>query len=351
MPSIYDYVNAQEVASYIRESQSNTEPYLGEVLFPRRKQLGLTLKWIKGNKGLPVILKPSAFDAEAPLRDRIGFKSIETDMPFFRESMRIGEKDRQELNKVLQSGNDGYILPVVQTIFDDAENLVKSADVSIELMRMQLLSEGKISIVANRINYDYDYNFEAGHKETLLSTAKWDDYANSNPILDIQRWQRKIQADTGVKPARAVCTSKTWGYLMLNNKIKQDINPTGGNNVIMTDTVLKNYLLAKLNIQVEVYDLMYQADDGSAKTFFPDNIFTLLPPSTLGSSWYGTTPEESDLMSGATDAEVQLIKDAVAVTTIKEKHPVNVLTVVSAITMPSFENIDLIFIAKVADDE
>ena len=68
----------------------------------------------------------------------------------------------------------------------------------------------------------------------------------------------------------------------------------------------------------------------------------------LGSTYYGTTPEESDLMSGATEAQVQIVNTGVAVTSVKEPHPVNVMTIVSEIVLPSFEAIDGVFIAKVA---
>lgn len=347
MPSIYDYVNAQEIAAYISENPSNDIPYLGEELFPNQKQLGLDLKWIKGSKGLPVTLKPSAFDANATVRERVGFKAIETEMPFFRESMKIGEKDRQELNKVIASGNEAYIIPVITEIYDDVGKLVESADVSMELMRMQLLSEGKISISANRVNLDYDYKFNPNHKETLLNTAKWSDYVNSTPVQDIQRWQTRVKQDTGVVPTRAICTTKTWTYLMLNQSIKLDMNPSGGQNLIMTDNVLRDYLLAKLNLNVVVYDKMYENESGIATPFFAEDKFTLLPPGQLGSSYYGTTPEESDLMSGGTDAQVELIKNAIALSTIKQAHPVNVTTLVSSIMLPSFENIETIFIATV----
>ena len=67
------------------EAASNRIPYLGEGLFPARKQAGLDLKWIKGSKGIPVSLMPSAFDAKATFRDRIGVEKLRTEMPVFRE--------------------------------------------------------------------------------------------------------------------------------------------------------------------------------------------------------------------------------------------------------------------------
>jgi len=346
MPNIYDLFKAKEIGLYYTNNPSLTIPYMGATLFPSKKQLGLDLSWIKGSKGLPAILKPSAFDTKATLRDRVGFDKIETEMPFFKESMRIGEKERQELNKVYASANYALVEPLITSIYDDVANLVTGAEVAAERMRMQLLSSGKISIIANRINYDYDYKFLAAHKEALLTTAKWSALTTATPIQDIQRWQDKVEGDTGSRPTKAVCTRKTWNYLLMNNSIKLDLNPTGGLNVIMTDAMMKQYIQAKLGLVVAVYSKMFKNYDGAATLFFPDDVFSLLPDGNLGNTYFGTTPEESDLMAGA-NADVTIVNLGVAITTSKEVDPVNVITKVSAITLPSFESIDNLFIATV----
>lgn len=346
MPTIFDLVNARNIATYYEENGSNAIPYLGETLFPARKQLGLDLSWIKGFNGLPVALKPSEFDAKATLRDRIGLSKIDTEMPLFREAMRIGEKERQELLRMMDSTNSAYIMPVINRIYDDATNLVNGARVVSERMMMQLLSTGTISVADNRLTYEYDYQFPAAHKETLLTTAQWSD-PNSNPVQDIQGWQDTVEDDTGVRPTRAICTRKTFNYLLENTSIRNDLDNQG--RVILTDSIVKQYLLSKLNLSVSIYNKKYTtAVGGAAQQFYPDDYFTLLPPGNLGNLYYGTTPEEADLMSGATDAEVQIVNTGVAVTSIKEPHPVNVFTVVSQICLPSFEAIDTVFIAKVA---
>lgn len=347
--NIFDLVTAAEIAAYYTANPSNAVPYLGATLFPPKKQLGLDLSWIKGHNGLPVALKPSAFDAKATIRDRVGIKKVETEMPFFRESMRIGEKDRQELNKVMAAGNKAMVQPIIDKIFDDANNLVAGAEVQAERMRMQLLSTGKILVVdENRQNFDYDYLHPAGHKETLLTTARWSQVDTATPVQDIQRWQGIVEGNTGSKPTRAICTRKTWNYLLANKSIRLDMDPIGGNNRIMTDSMLAQYLSAKLGLVVAVYDKKYHLELGGAThQFYPDEKFTLIPDGMLGSTFFGTTPEESDLMSGNTDAQVKIVNTGVAVTTYKEVHPVNVVTVVSAITLPSFERIDNVFIATV----
>lgn len=349
MPTIFDYVNSKEIAVYYTEGALNQIPYLGETLFPAKKQIGLDLSWIKGSKGLPVALKPSNFDAKATLRERIGFEKLSTEMPFFREGMRIGEKDRQQLNTFMAAQNKDLIMPLINNIYDDATNLINGARVQAERMRMQLLSTGKIAILENRMPYDYDYKFDSNNKETLTGTDMWSDSANSNPVADIQNWQDDVEDRTGIRVTRAICTRKTWNYLMQNEKIRLDMNPIGGHNIIMTDSMLKQYLSQKLGLTIAVYNKKYSLDvkTPTSDLFFPDDLFTMIPPGTLGNTYYGTTPEESDLMTGQTDAKVEIVNTGIAITTIKEPHPVNVETIVSGIFLPSFEAIDNIFIATV----
>lgn len=349
--NIFDLINAKEIGTFWTNLASNKIPYLGATLFPAQKQLGLDLKWFKGSKGLPIALKPAAFDTKTTIRDRIGVTKVETEMPFFREGMRIGEKERQELNKALGASNSAFIMPIINQIYNDAANLIDGALVNPERMIMQLLSTGLIGITAVdngvRVDYNYDYKFDATHKEALAGEDLWSATETATPIQDIQRWQNKIEEDTGVRPTRAICTRATWNNLMLNKSIKLDMNPTGGTNVILTDTMLQQYLLAKLGLTVAVYNKKYSLN-GVATQFFPDNKFTLIPEGTLGNTYFGTTPEESDLMAGSTNAQVQIVNTGIAVTTWKEVDPVNVLTRVSEIVLPSFEAIDQVFIATVA---
>lgn len=345
--TIFDLVNAKDIASYIDNSPSNTIPYLGATLFPSKKQVGLDLSWIKGANGAPIALKPAAFDAKASVRDRIGVSKVETEMPFFREAMRIGEKDRQQLLTLLKAGNEEMYKTHITRIYDDVTNLVNGANVQPERMIMQLLSTGRIAITANGLALDYDYQLPAAHKEVLAIGEKWSE-STSTPVQDIETWMTKVQQDSGVRPNRAIINSVTMGYLVNHLSIRKDVNPLGGENIIFTQKDVINYFKNKLDLSIAVYDKVYVDEVGTTRKFFPDGVFTLIPQGTLGNTWYGTTPEEADLLNGQTDANVSVVNTGVAVTTVKEVHPVNVQTIVSEIVMPSFENINQIFIATVA---
>lgn len=345
--TIFDLVTSKNIVSYWNTMNlSETDALLGDELFPSQQKLGLNLDWIKGASGLPVVLKPSAYDVAALKRDRIGFEQVSTKMPFFKESMLIDEELRQQLNMVLETGNDAYIDAVINRIFDDDMNLLRGARAQRERMRMSLLTTGQITISANGQDYDYDYGLESYQQIDLTSgTATWDNPA-TDVISQIRDWQDAVEAQTGSRPTRAVCSQKTMGYLYNNNIIRNAIWGNASTAPVSREKV-RAYILSELGLTIAVYTKKYVNEAGNTVSYIPDDLFVLFPSGNLGTGWFGTTPEQSDLMSGS-DANVTITDTGVAVTTSKKIDPVNVDTKVSMIYLPSFERIPEILIATVA---
>ena len=345
--TIFDLVTSKNIVSYWNTMNlSETDALLGDELFPSQQKLGLNLDWIKGASGLPVVLKPSAYDVVALKRDRIGFEQVSTKMPFFKESMLIDEELRQQLNMVLETGNDAYIDAVVNRIFDDDMNLLRGARAQRERMRMSLLTTGQITISANGQDYDYDYGLETYQEVDLTTgTATWDN-PNTDVISQIRSWQDAVEAQTGSRPTRAVCSQKTMGYLFNNNIIRNAIWGNASTAPVSREKV-RAYILSELGLTIAVYTKKYVNEAGNTVSYIPDDLFVLFPSGNLGTGWFGTTPEQSDLMSGS-DANVTITDTGVAVTTSKKIDPVNVDTKVSMIYLPSFERIPEILIATVA---
>ena len=343
--SIFDLIKAPELTSYWEEHTQDQPPYLGEELFPADKKLGLKLDWIKGANGLPVVLKPSAFDVGAVPRPRIGFDKLSTQMPFFKESTYIDEEMRQELNMVLETGNQAYIDAVVRRVFNDETRLLEGARARREEMRMMALTTGAIAITANGQAYNYDYGMPENHKVTV--DTSWSDYDNSDPVEDIRRWMDMVEDDTGIRPTRGVCTRKTWGYLRRNQHIIKSLFVLSNGQVgAISDSRLTQYLMDELGLELIVYGKRYTNDAGVATQYVPDDTVVLFPTGTLGNTWFGTTPEESDLMGGKA-ANVSITDVGVAVTTMEKTDPVNVETKVTMICLPSFESADSVVIADV----
>lgn len=341
MPTIFDLVHSREIAAYWDELYQHEAPYPTEELFPASKKRGLTLNWIKGSKGIPVVLKVSAFDAFAIPRPRIGFEKLTSEMPYFKESMYIDEELRQELHLVLETGNASYIDTVLSRVFDDQANLLRGARASRERMRMMALTTGAVVMEANGQSFQYDYGIHADHKSTVATS--WSDLEDSDPIGDIRAAMDKVLENTGSAISRAMCTSQVWRYLRNNKAIRTSIFALSSGAGSVSDSMLRTYIADELGLTVLVNDKRYMDEDGVSTKFMPDDTFVMFPSGDLGRTWFGTTPAESDLMSGSA-ANVSITDTGVAVVTAKKVDPVQVETIVSQICLPSFEAADQVYI-------
>lgn len=344
-----DVFNSQAIAANWTEVASNAIPYLGTGFFPAKKKAGLDLKWIKGHKGLPISLMPSAFDAKATFRDRVGVSFAETEMPFFREAMLVKEKDRQEIMRV-QDSNDPYAQAILENIYADARNLIDGANIVPERMIMQLLAPvgGNMGIEINANDVDYTYNYDPDgswkkdHYMKLESAEdKWTASETCDPIADMEKALDDQEAKTGTRPELALMSKATLMLIKNAKKVQAGIlaqNVTA--NVNYTTKRVQAYVEEELGIKLIVYSKKFNDEAGKEHAFYPDNILMFLPNGTLGSSWYGTTPEEADLIGGQTGADVSIVNTGVAVTVHQTTHPVNTETIVSEIVLPSFERMN-----------
>jgi len=347
-------VSPKAISMNWTEAQTAADPYLGEALFPRKQKAGLDLKWIRGNKGLPVSLMPSAFDVQATYRDRIGVKSVETEMPFFREGFKIKEKDRQNILRAIDT-NDPYVREIIATVFDDAGQLIEGARVVAERERMQLLfpKNGNVGITikANGVDYTYNYDADGSWKSTnyiaLIGDKQWTNVSTSDPFADIQNAKDKIR-DKGGIPRMLAMNSATFRTLRGNSKIlNKFITNTGVAVAVANDGDLIKVLKETMELDgIILYDKKFQDESKQTHKFVPDGYVAVLPDGTLGDTYLGTTPEEADLQ-GKSIADVSIVDTGVAVTQVLNPHPVNVNTYVSEIVLPSYERMDQVALLKV----
>lgn len=337
--TIFDLVQAPELTAYWETMTQDEAPYPCEELFPDDKKRGLQLSWIKGSRGLPVVLKTSAFDVNAIPRPRIGFDKLVTEMPYFKESTYIDEELRQELNMVLETGNQAYIDSVMTHVFDDETNLLRGAAASRERMRMMALTTGVVTMSNNGQTFSYDYGVT--HKGDAATA--WSNHSSADPIEDIRQAVETIGDDTGATITRAMCDGATWRDIRNNEALAKKIYVLSNGVGAVTDRALREYLLEELGIEVMINDKRYVNESGTTQKYMPANTFVMFPDGQLGKTWFGTTPAESDLMGGNA-ANVSITDTGVAVVTHQVVDPVNVETIVSQICLPSFEMADQVYI-------
>lgn len=337
-----------------------TAPYLGRSFFGTDKKIGLDLRFIKGRKGLPVALKASNFDAKAPLRDAIGFKDIQNEMPFFRESYMVTEKEEQEYMRYLDAENSGLANQVLREIMKNPMDLVLGADVVPERMIWQLMApeDGvpKIDVVIDggeRYVIDYTADGGASYKKTnyikLEGTSLWSDSANATPIQDLVDAQEQHKENTGEVLSTFVMNQKTWKQFVNAEDTRKQVQGILAyqNGIRILESDVKSFLLDNYGITVLVYNKLYIGEDKQTHKFIPDGVVSGIAGtvSTLGTVTYGTTPEERS--GSLADGNLAIVNTGVSIYTYTTPHPVNTHCVVSEIVLPSYENMDSVFVMKV----
>lgn len=347
---IKEVIDSKAIAARATHEVSNDIPYLGLQWFPTAKKEGLDLKWIKTHEGLPVILKPSNFDAIPTLRARQGLAAEKTQMAFFRESMQITEEDEQEIARI-NDANDPYLAAALRSIYNDTNTLVRAAEVVPEVMRMSLLTGQNIVLSSDGVNYTYDYDpngtWAASNYAALTGTSAWSDKTNATPMHDLNTARKALQRK-GVIARYALMNSNTFEYLLGNAEVNSAMlaqNATA--NIFVTDALVTSVIKNLTGLTIVLYDKMYKDYTGADQYFYPDDYVSLLPEGALGNTWFGTTPEERTARQVA-DVDVAMYGTGIAIATkVEYGPPAKTSVTASEIVLPSFEGMDSVYVLAV----
>lgn len=343
---IEDFITAGQVAAYIAPNVDR-QGYINKAFFTPRKKAGLDLSFIKGNGGLPVSLAPTAFDAKATFLDLPALEGFKSEMPYFKQGIHLGEKDRQDIFYG-QSIGDPRLADILTRTYERAEVLYNSAAVVAERMAMQLLfpANGKpgINISANGVRYIYDYDADgtwraANYSAITSSSAKWNVPATADPIGDIEDKKNALEAISGENITVVLMNNVTFAALCACTAVKGAFSGTG---VAASPANVKAFIADNYGISVVVYNKQYKDESGVAHKFIPDGYVAFLPEGELGGMWYGTTPAEIDLAE-----DIEIVDTGVAIYREITKDPVNVNIYAAEIVLPSYERMNSVGLLKV----
>lgn len=335
-------------------------PYLGRQKFGTRKQDSLDLRFIKGKSGLPVSLKASNFDAQAELRDVGGFSDIKNEMPFYRESYMVTEKEEQMYDNYRNAENPSLANDVLREISKKSMMLIEGARVVPERQIWQLLAPAdgipRVQVTIGGKSFYVDYTSDAGveHKkdhfvEISGESDKWNVPATATPLDDLIETRRNFAKKTGYSLTRFTMNTETWEMVLkAEDTKKQVLGITAYNGGIRLQQSQVTEYLRGYGIEIEVYDKLYiDPADGQTKYFVPTGVVSAQCAGVyLGDYVFGKTPEERS--GSITDGNLSIVETGISVYTYATNHPTNTHCVVSMIGLPTFEGMDSVVVMKVA---
>lgn len=340
------YINSKNIVLYIKQIPERAN--VGRSLFPSKKQLGTTLEYAKGSKNRAVALTVTTFDSAAKVRSLKADVNInKKELPFFKEAIGMNETTRRDLINALGSNNENIVEFITGEVFDNYNNLVEGAEVQVDRMIAQAIQTSKINITTTDGDVVVDYGAPENQVVTL-STNKWN-VAGTDILADIEKWKKLMRKNNAPKPTTMLMTETTFQNTIMANTAITAALKGEKSFLILTKQDYKDFMkkFAELDIVFLEDDVYIPSEGAEAQSYYEDGRVTFISGNTLGNFVYGTTPEEYDKIYGSTKLDVDVVRTAIAITTMVKEDPVGVDTKVSMLGLPSFERVDECLFAKV----
>lgn len=329
-----ELLNQKDILDYLRERQYPI--LLGEELFPEVKRESLEFDMIAEGSRTPVIASVHGFDTEAEIGSREA-QEMTLELALIKRKMQMKEKDILALQYPRNEAEKKYL---TKRVYNDFDALNLGIRARIELMRMELLANGTVSLNENGLSAVIDYGVPETHK---VANVDWDK-VDSDPIEDILTWYNLMET----KPKRVLTSNTILMKLLKHPKITARLF---GNNTtrIATAGELNIYLQSLKLPSIYTYDEGYRKQKGrtyETHRYFPENAFVMMPDNELGETIYGPTPEEIVLTSES-DVTAEQIGKILDVIYTETKDPVGTWKKGVATALPSCPYADELFQAKI----
>ncbi|WP_431030114.1 major capsid protein [Lysinibacillus sp. LZ02] len=346
MPDILELFGQKTVLDYMKERKYQSYG-VGETLFPEVKHDTLEFEYLVGANELPVIAKVHSFDTEAEIGSVEAAKQA-LEAAYVKKKYQIKEKDLIALKFPRTAQEQQYLTQRVFNLIDKAVNDVRATT---ELMRMQLLSTGELSLALNEAKSSpkkltLDYHVPNDHKEALSGTGIWGT-GTENILGDLERWSDALD----ITSTRALTSKKIVGIMLRDPKIIGYLYGTGSGrvanladlNAFLTQQGLPNIAVYESGPNTKYRE---QNADGTytTKSYFPDNKFVMFGDGPLGETLYGPTPEESRMVLDG--ADVTTVGKVIAMIYEEGKDPVSTWVKAAATAIPSFPEAQNVFQAQ-----
>lgn len=331
---ILKLITNKDRLAYAENFQYKVDGFDGQLLFTPQKSKNLEIDFYKmlgDNAKVPVSAEAHAFDTEAKIGDRPNFKKIEFDKILIKEKINQTEKIAQALNHNLPADE------IVRFIYDDFGNMFNRVLTKTEIMNMELLATGKVTIRENNINKVIDYQMSTNNVALL---GDWTDPTYS--ILGDLNMIQGLADDLGIDIGRAITSSGMIQNMVANNEI---INIFAiSNNGFPTRNQVIEFIDDKFGIRFRANKGRYKTSiDGELHRMYPDNRITFMPRTgAIGKGMFGVSPSELEIAGTSANASSR------ANIYLKQwgtPDPVATWTMAEALYLPVPNDIDSLLIA------
>ncbi|WP_282801135.1 major capsid protein [Secundilactobacillus kimchicus] len=341
---VYALTTANHVAGFWNTNSELTEPYFGDGTAFRHERLsGDQVSIVKGSDVQPKLLDQTDRDAKAIPLDRGELETASKEVPGFKNSMIVNEKDIRDFKRAQQSRDTVLVDTILNKIYNDQATLLRNAAYRREAMAMEVLTTGQLKLANKKI---IDYGLKAWQK--TKSKADWG-ADGSNPYDDIYAIQETAAQKVGATLGRAVMNRRTFSKLVRNGTLKSTLLANNANTAaaFLPNSVVTDFLYSELGLSIKVYNKGYNDAAGAFHTFVPDDLIAFLPETdSIGRMAFATTPEEEE--SSRLSGTVATVDTGVSIHVYDQQDPVARTTKVDQWVLPTLDVADQIALMNVS---
>ncbi len=339
------YVSPNDITNFVRQVPIDQSYILNQIL-PDRVDSVLEVE-VSESVTTTRAAKARAWDAAPMPGRRDGFTTRKVKLPAVSQFLGRGERDRLELERLRSGGQSSG--PIEQAIYDDAENNARSVLARVEMMRGDILTDGKVTF-PEMGNLEADFGVPAEHLVTAATL--WTDYANADIIGDFRAWNDVYRASNGFNMGGFACSTDIASAMLQNVALRDLVAGVGGTPPILAreqlNSILSAYGLPTLRF---VYDAKVVDDSGSAVNILPADKVVGLPPAgiELGFTQWGMSATGLELQNAP--AGQQAISTPAGMVGVVDKDvrpPYRETVYVDATCMPVLSRPRGLFVADVA---
>jgi hypothetical protein len=287
-----------------------------------------------------------SWDTPVAIGKRDTFESHRVKIPPLGQKLPVGEYEQLQLALARTGGNDRAAM--IEAIYNDTDNNVRSIYNRIEIARGDVLQDGKFTLV-NEDGLSLEADFSLPTDNNVTPSTLWNDAANATPLTNLRAWMLYYATLNGTRPGYMICGEDVISALETNEEVRQAIS-YGGNILrpFATDADLAGIFATNRFPTIVPYDTVIEVEGVNQRVIAANKVIFLPPtPSDLGFTGWGITAEALALM-GSSNPQLtfQQAPGIVAVTT-REGDPPRVWSKAGATCMPLIKDINKLMVATV----
>lgn len=339
---LFDLVDPALLTQYVRDF---TDEVIKSELFwedylPAQQNDELEWRATRGSRKDVDVAEYRAFDTPPVNTGRQGFDRIRGELVPVSRQIPLTEEELLRLRQIREAEGNERLL---NQIYDDAELMVRSVVMRIEMARAQLIYTGKFTLAENGLFMEADFGMSGTHKPTVATA--W-----SNPaatiLSDMLAWHQLYVDDNGIEPEFQVTSRKNLSYMYNNTEMKTAAGFAGTTPARLNNEMIDQILAAHGLAPIILNDQKARVN-GVSTRLIPEDKHILVPPKSepLGATHYGITAEAIKLAGKGMIAQSAM--PGIVAVNLENDNPVQTFTLATAIAVPIMPNPDLIIAADV----